>query len=310
MLPKKTTVKQIVISKDESGQRIDNFLHRYFGNLPKSRVYQMLRKGEVRVNKGRIKQTYKLIAGDEIRIPPVYLQEQNNVEKPTAAFIERISNSIIYEDDDLSVINKPSGIAVHGGTGQKHGVIDVLRCISPEYELVHRLDKETSGCLLLAKNRQVLRKLNEAIKTTDVKKYYRALLAGQISRKNFIVNQSLKKSRIQGGERLVQIDGDGKKSLTKFTCVSKFGKATLVDVELGTGRTHQIRVHSAEIGHPVIGDDKYGDKIINKTFRRLGLKRMFLHASRISLEHPISGANLNIEAPLDLKLTEFLKTLQ
>ena len=136
------------------------------------------------------------------------------------------------------------------------------------------------------------------------------MLAGQISRKNFIVNQSLKKSRIQGGERLVQIDGDGKKSLTKFTCVSKFGKATLVDVELGTGRTHQIRVHSAEIGHPVIGDDKYGDKIINKTFRRLGLKRMFLHASRISLEHPISGANLNIEAPLDLKLTEFLKTLQ
>lgn len=307
---KKTNVKQVVITEDQSGQRIDNFLHRYFGNLPKSRVYQMLRKGEVRVNKGRIQQTYKIKKGDIVRVPPVFLQDKGDAAKPSTAIINRLSESIIYDDANFSVINKPAGIAVHSGTGQVHGVIDALRCINPAYELVHRLDKDTSGCLILAKNNQVLRKLNDALKTTHVKKYYQALLAGRISQKKFVVKQSLKKSMMKGGERMVQVDEEGKSAITNFKCIRSYRNATLVEIELETGRTHQIRVHSADYGHPILGDTKYGNKAMNSAFKKLGLKRMFLHASSISLKHPVTGEKININAPLDEKLNSVLNDLR
>ncbi len=306
---KKINSKQIVISDENEGQRIDNFLLRYFGKIPKSRVYKMLRKGEVRINKGRIKQTYKLKAGDVLRVPPVYMDEEKS-KSPPAYLKQKIFESIIFEDDGIIIINKPAGIVVHSGSGQAHGIIEAFRAIGEEYEkleLVHRLDKDTSGCLILAKNMTVLRQLHKMISTGEMTKSYCALLAGRFDRKKMTVNNFLSKST--SNERMVLVDEGGKSATTIFFRDRVFDTATLVNIELITGRTHQIRVHSASLGHPVLGDTKYGDRMINREFKKAGLKRMFLHAKSLSFKSPVTQKKFTVEAALEPNLISFLGKL-
>jgi 23S rRNA pseudouridine955/2504/2580 synthase len=308
-LPKKINSKQIVIASDNEGQRIDNFLFRHFGKIPKSRVYQMLRKGEVRVNKGRIKQTYKLKTGDTLRLPPVYLDEEKSNEAPRY-LQEKIVKSIIYEDEGIIVINKPAGVAVHSGSGQNHGVIEAFRANGNEYEkieLVHRLDKDTSGCLILAKSIPVLRELHNIINNGEISKIYTTLLAGRLKKNKITVNKALSKN--PENERVVVVEQGGKEATSIFHREKLFEETSLVNVDLITGRTHQIRVHSASIGHPVLGDAKYGDRKLNREYRKKGLKRMFLHARRISFISPVLNKKITIEAPLEEKLTNFLDKL-
>lgn len=306
---KKINSKQIVISNDYEGQRIDNFLLRYFGKIPKSRIYKMLRKGEVRINKGRKKQTYKLKTGDVLRVPPVYLDEAKSIA-PSHFLQQRILESIIFEDEGIIIINKPAGIVVHSGSGQAHGVIEAFRAIGETYkklELVHRLDKDTSGCLILAKNLSVLRQLHEIISNGEISKSYSALLAGRFDKKKMTVNRSLSKN--PSNERIVTVEDGGKSATTIFFSKEVFDTATLVNIELITGRTHQIRVHSASLGHPVLGDTKYGDRTLNRAFRKKGLKRMFLHAKSLSFRSPITQKTITIEAVLEPALVSFLEKM-
>jgi 23S rRNA pseudouridine955/2504/2580 synthase len=306
---KKINSKQIVISEDKEGQRIDNFLMRYFGKIPKSRIYQMLRKGEVRVNKGRIKQTYKLKKGDTLRLPPVYLDEVKS-NTPPVYLQEKIRESIIFEDEGMIIINKPSGTVVHSGSGQTHGVIEAFRAMSGKYEkleLVHRLDKDTSGCLILAKNMTVLRQLHEKITSGEMEKTYCALLAGRLDKKEMTINRALSKN--PSNERVVTVEEGGKSATTIIHRDTVYDAASLVDIELITGRTHQIRVHSASIGHPVLGDTKYGDRKLNREFKKMGLKRMFLHAKSLSFISPVTQKRIVVEAPLETKLINFLDKL-
>ncbi|MCZ6803888.1 MAG: RluA family pseudouridine synthase [Proteobacteria bacterium] len=308
---KKVNSKQIVISNDAEGQRIDNFLIRYFGKIPKSRIYQMLRKGEVRINSGRVKQTYKLKNGDLLRVPPVYPDKRES-STPTRFLQLKIFDSVIFEDDGLIIINKPAGIVVHSGSGQAHGVIEAFRAIGGEYEsleLVHRLDKDTSGCLILAKNSSALRQLHTAIKNEEITKSYCALLAGRLNKKKLTVNNPLRKNTVRSGERIVTVDKSGKSAVTIFSRERTFNSASLVNIELITGRTHQIRVHSASIGHSVIGDLKYGDRTINREFRKRGLKRMFLHAKSLKFKSPATRKITIVKAPLEQNLINLLDKL-
>ena len=310
-LPKKEQSKQIVISEDNAGQRIDNFLIRYLGKIPKSRIYQMLRKGEVRVNRGRVKQTYKLNKGDTLRIPPIFVNEKNS-GIPSRQLQKKIINSIIYEDDSLLVINKPSGLVVHGGSGQDFGIIETIRTLGGQFEkleLVHRLDKETSGCLILAKNIPGLRLLHRAIQSGEMTKTYNALLSGKLENKEYLINQPLQKNSQRSGERFVKVDDSGKIAVTRFHRESIFDQATLVRIDLITGRTHQIRVHSAYMGHPVVGDKKYGDRKINDEFRKLGLKRIFLHAKSLRFISPATNKPVSVDAPMDQELIELINKL-
>jgi len=308
---KKINSKQIVISADNAGQRIDNFLIRYFGKIPKSRVYQMLRKGEVRINKGRIKQTYKLIEGDILRVPPVYLDEQVQTI-PSHSLQQKIADSIIFEDEGLIIINKPAGIVVHSGSGQSHGVIEAFRAMGDSYkklELVHRLDKETSGCLILAKNIPILRQLHKAMNNDEITKTYSALLSGRVAKKRLTIDSPLSKNSVSSGERIVTIDENGKSAKTVLYRERVFQSATLVNIKLITGRTHQIRVHSASIEHPVIGDAKYGDRQTNREYKKRGLKRMFLHAKHLKFVSPVTQKTFSIDAPLEPDLSNFLEQL-
>ncbi len=306
---KKINSKQIVIADENEGQRIDNFLMRYFGKIPKSRVYQMLRKGEVRVNKGRIKQTYKLKTGDILRLPPVYLDEEKS-NTPPRYLQQKMLDSIIFEDDGIIIINKPAGIVVHSGSGQDYGVIEAFRAISDKYEkleLVHRLDKDTSGCLILAKNIPVLRQLHEIINKGEISKTYCALLAGRFEKKKITINSELSKNPTN--EKIVTVDKGGKEATSIFIRDAVFEKASLVNIDLITGRTHQIRVHSASIGHPVLGDTKYGDRTLNREFKKMGLKRMFLHARSLSFISPVTKKKITIQAPLEDNLISFIEEL-
>jgi 23S rRNA pseudouridine955/2504/2580 synthase len=308
---KKINSKQIVISLDNAGQRIDNFLIRYLGKIPKSRVYQMLRKGEVRINSGRIKQTYKLLEGDILRVPPVYLDQQKKTI-PSSSLQQRILKSIIYEDESLIIINKPAGIVVHSGSRQSYGVIEAFRAMDDIYkkiELVHRLDKDTSGCLMLAKSIPILKQLHSAMYNHEIEKSYSALLAGRIVDKKITIDKPLRKTNINLGERMVTIAENGKSAMTKLSRERIFQSASLVNIKLITGRTHQIRVHTASIGHPVIGDIKYGNRVINREYKKQGLKRMFLHAKTLKLRSPVSKKFLTIDAPLEPVLCEFLERL-
>jgi 23S rRNA pseudouridine955/2504/2580 synthase len=306
---KKINSKQIVISADNNGQRIDNFLIRYFGKIPKSRIYKMLRKGEVRVNKGRKKQTYKLKTGDTLRIPPVYLDEEKS-KSPPVYLQQKILESVIFEDEGMIVINKPAGIVVHSGSGQAHGVIEAFRAVGEKYEkleLVHRLDKDTSGCLILAKNIPLLRQLHEIINNGEMTKFYSALLVGQLDKKKITVDRALSKN--PSNEKIIIDEEAGKQAITIFYRKDVFNTASLVNIELITGRTHQIRVHSASLGHPVLGDSKYGDRTINRGYKKMGLKRMFLHAKSLSFVSPVTQKKLTVEAPLEANLISFLDKL-
>lgn len=307
---KNPPVRFIQIDADQAGQRIDNFLLTLLKGVPKSKIYQIVRKGEVRVNKGRIKVHYKIQAGDEIRIPPVRVAQRDEpiVSK---SIIRLLLDSIIYEDDDLLALNKPSGIAVHGGSGVKVGVIESLRAAKPEakfLELVHRLDKNTSGILLIAKKRSALRFLQDRFRQHKMNKKYLALVKGNVKNKSYHVELALLKSTLPSGERIVRVNKEGKNAISDFNAIASSKLASLYEVDIKTGRTHQIRVHAKSLGHPVAGDDKYGDDEFNQKMKANGLKRMFLHAEKLTLKTP-QGKTLHLNAPIDQELQNILTNL-
>jgi 23S rRNA pseudouridine955/2504/2580 synthase len=294
-------------------QRIDNYLLKILKGVPKSYIYRILRKGEVRVNKGRIKADYRLKIGDEVRIPPVRMADPTAAPTPGKNLLEKLENAVIFEDNRLLIMNKPSGMAVHGGSGLSYGVIEALRAIRPDerqLELVHRLDRDTSGCLIIAKKRSALRSLHELLRENRVDKRYLALVAGNWNQNQVEVNQPLKKNTLQGGERVVRITEDGKPAITRFRVIERFRQASLVEARLLTGRTHQIRVHAAYLGTPILGDEKYGDTDSNKSIRQKGLKRLFLHATSLRLRLPEDEKDLFVEAPLDADLQQLLDVLR
>ena len=308
---KKEAARHILITGADAGRRIDNYLLGYFGKIPRTRVYQMLRKGEVRINKGRIKQGYRLVAGDCIRIPPIYRAAAES-RHPPDGLKRRLVSAILYEDAELIVLNKPAGLAVHGGSGHDYGLIEALRLADPAYaglELAHRLDKDTSGCLLLAKQMPALRRLHDLMRAGEIKKIYLALLAGRLAKRQYQVSSALQKNRLRSGERVVAVAESGKPALTRFTRERIYSDSTLVRAELVTGRTHQIRVHGAESRHPVIGDMKYGWRDINHRYKAKCLKRLFLHAESLTFCLPANGKTLSIRAPLPADLSEVLAGL-
>lgn len=273
----------------------------------------MLRRGEVRVNSARVRQDYRLRENDIIRIPPLFRRSKKpNEYTPPAWLTGKVAGAILYEDDFLVVLNKPAGLAVHGGNAEKYGLIEILRKSRPDdcgLELVHRLDKQTSGCLLLAKDHRVLRDLHILLREHRVNKYYLALLKGNL-RGSREITKHLRKNELQSGERMVQVDSAGQPAVTRFEPVTRYRQACLARVEISTGRTHQIRVHAASMAHPVAGDRKYGDREFNKAMKMIGLKRMFLHAEKLTLNLPYSGQTKTFRAPLPDDLSEFLEKLQ
>lgn len=302
-------VQFVEITEENSDQRLDNFLIARLKGVPKSRIYRIVRKGEVRVNKGRVDVKYRLEAGDIIRIPPVRVAEKAEEMFVGQNLKDALQKNILFEDDAFLILNKPSGFAVHGGSGVNSGVIEGLRQIRPEahfLELVHRLDRDTSGCLLIAKKRSALRKLHELFRDDQVHKTYVALLAGQWAKKQAVVTAPLQKNVNKGGERMVVVSQSGKQAETVFKRLKLFRNATLVEASPKTGRTHQIRVHAVWLGHPIVGDERYGLDEVNKAFKNRGYKRLFLHAQKLKFQHPISGELLKILAPLPQNLEELL----
>jgi len=303
-------VRQVNVSADEAGQRIDNFLARYLKGVPKSHIYRILRRGEVRVNSGRIRAQYKVCAGDIVRIPPVRVAPAKPGPKVSGISLEKY---ILFENQRCLVINKPSGMAVHGGSGVSYGVIEALRAERPEapyLELAHRLDRETSGCLVLAKRRSFLRAFHEQLRSGQVVKHYLALVAGVWKGGKRTVDVALRKNQLRGGERMVRVDPDGKQAVSIFSPVSCYENATLVEVELKTGRTHQIRVHGQHIGYPLAGDEKYGDPVFNRQLRALGLRRMLLHAHLLEFTDPSNDEVITVSSPLGDDLKAVLAQLE
>ncbi|MFM8468276.1 MAG: RluA family pseudouridine synthase [Oxalobacteraceae bacterium] len=305
-------VRWLVIGPEEAGQRIDNFLIKLCKGVPKSHIYQVLRSGQVRVNKGRIAQTYRLAEGDTVRVPPIRMAERVATHVPPVEF------EILLEDEHLLIVDKPAGVAVHGGSGVSHGVIEQLRASRPQakfLELVHRLDRETSGILMLAKKRSALVALHEQIRLGRTDKRYLALVHGPWQHRRQHVKLPLFKYTTPEGERRVRVQSDGQPSHTIFNLLRKYGDFVLLEAELKTGRTHQIRVHLAASGFPIVGDDKYGDFAFNRQLQKTepgrgALKRMFLHAWRLRFEHPASGEDVSIESTLPDICERFLGSLQ
>ncbi len=304
-----TGVRFVQVSDDRDGQRIDNFLNGQLKGVPKSLIYRILRTGQVRVNGKRAKPDTRLAAGDQVRIPPVRTAEPGGGAMPPAALIEQVERAIIFEDRDFLVIDKPSGVASHGGSGVTFGAIELLRAARPDetLELAHRLDRDTSGVLVFAKKRSALTGLQDLIRENRTTKQYLALLKGHTHKARFDVNAALRKSILQGGERMVRVADDGKPSLTRFHIVDIYADASLAEVTLFTGRTHQIRVHAQHVGHPLAGDEKYGEKGFNQNMRGFGLKRLFLHAARFEFE--LDGKAYSFSAPLAADLAAVLDTL-
>ena len=305
-------VQWVDISADEAGQRIDNFLHRYLKGVPKSRIYRLLRKGEVRVNRGRAKPEYRIQCGDQVRIPPLRMAVSGG-PGPAVKEAGRLLDAVLYEDDRLLVLNKPAGMAVHGGSGLSFGVIEALRALRPSapyLELVHRLDRDTSGCLLIAKRRSELRTLHELLRNGEVEKRYLLLVRGEWLQGRHQVNAALKKNLLRGGERLVQIDPEGKEALTRFRLLESYPGASLLEAELMTGRTHQIRVHAAYTGHPLAGDEKYGDSDFNRQMRALGLRRLFLHAHYVAFTDTDRQRSVAVSAPMSADLRNVIQQLE
>jgi 23S rRNA pseudouridine955/2504/2580 synthase len=309
----RTPVQFIDVDEEFQGQRIDNFLIARLRGVPKSVIYRVVRKGEVRVNKKRVKPEYKLVSGDQVRVPPMTVSQEKDPVSVKLSQVQTLEQHILFEDNDLIVLNKPTGIAVHGGSGLQFGVIEALRALRPlakHLELVHRLDRDTSGCLLIAKKRSVLTHLHEQLRLKTVEKKYWALVAGQWDAKVKKVTEPLKKNTLQSGERIVRVDErDGKPSETRFKILQRYQEGTLVEAFPVTGRTHQIRVHTACQGHPIACDDKYGDNEFTQQMTGLGLHRLFLHAFTLKFTHPNTGAVMQVEAPLDQALQHILTRL-
>ncbi len=307
----RTAVRQVEIGAGECGQRIDNFLAKHLKGVPKSHIYRILREGQVRVNRGRIKPDYKLQTGDTVRIPPVRTPEEGAPMRLPDAVLNRLRESILYEDDALLILDKPSGLAVHAGSNLPFGVIEALRALRPEapfLELAHRLDRDTSGCLILAKQRPALLHLHGLLKNGAIEKRYLLLVAGQWQGGAREVRAALDKNAVRGGERVVQVSDTGREAVTRFRPVERFKEATLLEALLDTGRTHQIRVHAAHIGHSLAGDDKYGNTDFNRRMSEFGLKRLFLHAQSVSFAMP-GGKAIAVSTPLSVDLKQVLDGL-
>ncbi|EJN6826872.1 23S rRNA pseudouridine(955/2504/2580) synthase RluC [Vibrio cidicii] len=308
----RTKVQSVEIDEDMAGQRIDNFLRNQLKDVPKSMIYRIVRKGEVRVNKKRIKAEYKLQAGDVVRIPPVTVEEKTPEVAPSTKLnrVAELEQQIIFEDDHLLILNKPSGTAVHGGSGLKFGAIEALRALRPDarfLELVHRIDRDTSGILLVAKKRSALRHLQAQFREKTVRKYYFALVMGEWKNSCKVVNAPLLKNEVNS---IVRVNPNGKPSETRFSVLEKFTQATLVQASPITGRTHQIRVHTQYSGHPIAWDDRYGDRRFDAYTGQHGLDRLFLHAANIRFVHPATDAFMEINAPMGEQLEAVLASLR
>lgn len=319
----KDSVSLITVAEHEAGQRLDNYLIKILKGVPKSHIHRIIRAGEVRLNKKRCKPDSRIRTGDLLRIPPVRTAEKQRSSENRAQAVPAREFTIIYEDDALLVIDKPAGIAVHGGSGVSFGVIEQIRRARPEaryLELVHRLDKDTSGLLMIAKKRSALVKLHEAIRNDHPKKIYLALGVGKLPNDNFHVKLPLFKYTGAQGEKMVRVSEDGQSAHTIFRVLNRFSDdllhqvglshLTLVQATLKTGRTHQIRVHLQSQDCPIAGDERYGDYQANKRLQKLGLKRMFLHAAELHLDHPLTGEKLILKAPLPQDLAQFVLMLE
>lgn len=306
-------VQQIVVTDAHAGQRIDNFLTTYLRGVPKSRIYRIIRKGEVRVNKGRISVNYRLNCGDVVRIPPLRMaSSQTNSAHPSSKLTKMLELAICYEDDEILIINKPAGLAVHGGSGISLGLIEALRAMRPDasfLELAHRLDRDTSGCVMIAKRRSMLIHLHDCLKSGKIEKRYFALVQGrwQGGKK---VEAPLLKYVLKSGERLVKVDVEGKPSKTTFEIIESFVGATLLEAIPVTGRTHQIRVHCAFMGNPILGDQKYGDQDAKIKAKAAGYDGLFLHAHKLVIQLPNKADKLTITCPLPKPFIEYCQELR
>lgn len=306
-------VRNLVVGVEDEGQRIDNFLRRHLKGVPTSRIYRIVRRGEVRVNGGRIRVDYRLKQGDQVRIPPVRFAERSSAPVASSRTRAAAEAAIVYEDSHLIVLDKPAGFAVHGGSGVSYGVIEALRAARPTarfLELVHRLDRDTSGCLMVAKRRSALRALHDALRGGAVDKRYAALVHGQWPRNLSTVRAALERNVLRGGERIVRVSEHGKPAESRVRVLETLHGATLVEVSPLTGRTHQIRVHTAQAGHPIAGDGKYGDEEFNATMRAGGLRRLFLHACSLRFPAPWAETTITVEAPLHEELRTCLASLR
>ncbi|MDF2483620.1 MAG: pseudouridine synthase, RluA family [Stenotrophomonas indicatrix] len=312
----KPSVRMITVPADRAGQRLDNFLLGQLKGAPRSLVYKLVRSGQVRVNGGRAKAERKLEAGDEVRIPPVRLSEEGDKAGPPEAFMRRLEQAIVFEDARLLALNKPTGVASHGGSGISFGAIETLRALRPgqTLELVHRLDRDTSGLLIVAKKRSALSELQALLREdhgAGIRKRYLTLLAGRMPDGVMTVDAPLHVGLRQGGERHVQVNAIGKESISHFRVLERKGGHSYCEVRIETGRTHQIRVHAQHLGHPVAGDDKYGDPAVNKRLReQIGLKRLFLHAASLEFALDDGKSPYVLNAPLADELVEALDRLR
>lgn len=308
----KISVALLIVNEGGEGQRIDNFLARHLKGVPKSHLYRILRSGEVRVNSGRVDATYRLVSGDKVRIPPI--RTAVPAAQPTSGHVPpRLAGTVLFEDEAVLALNKPAGMAVHGGSGVSRGVIEQLRLERPQakfLELVHRLDRDTSGVLLLAKKRAALVAMHEAIRNHGMDKRYLILVHGTWQEQKKRVTLLLKKHLLANGERHVRVEKEGQHSETVFYLKAHLGDFSVLEAQLITGRTHQLRVQLAHLGFPIAGDDKYGDFALNKVLQKQGLKRMFLHAAETAIHHPLSGEKLRFVAPLPQELSGFLEKLK
>jgi 23S rRNA pseudouridine955/2504/2580 synthase len=305
---------QIVqVDAEHEGQRLDNFLAARFRQVPRARLYRSVRTGEVRVNKGRVRQDYRLREGDLVRLPPLSRPAPTAPASPGQPLRDTLAGAVLLEDDHLLVVNKPSGLAVHGGSGRAFGLIEAMRALRPDtrfLELVHRLDRETSGCLLLAKRRSALVALHAELREGSMDKRYRTLLAGRWRGGGRRIDRALRRTSGRRGERTMLVDASGRQSSTAFTPLSVGDAASFMEAHPHTGRTHQIRVHAASLGMPVAGDDRYGDRDFNAEMKsRHGLSRLFLHASSLRFVHPGNGQILTLRAPLPADLEAVLASL-
>ena len=304
--PPKQQAMTLVVGEESETQRLDNFLLRHLKGVPKSHVYRVVRSGEVRVNSGRVKPDYRVRVGDKVRVPPIRVAA--SIPKPPA---RPFGLPIVHEDASLMVIDKPSGVAVHGGSGVSHGVIELLRAARPEakmLELAHRLDRDTSGLLVIAKKRGALLELHRMLREGEIEKIYVAVVKGVPAGKHFDIKDPLHKYVNAKGERRVAVKEGGMEAVTRVKVLGSSGELSVLQLRLMTGRTHQIRVHLAHAGHPVLGDDKYGDFEFNRALARQGVKRLFLHARWLGFKHPVDGKAMKLGSPLPGDMLSFCET--
>ena len=310
-----STVQLIEIDENASGQRVDNYLLKILKGVPKSRIYRILRKGEVRVNKGRVKASVKLQLGDVLRVPPIRTSNEDEIKVAGKWMLETLENAIIYEDKRLLIINKPSGIAVHGGSGISIGVIEAFRQLRPEQkdlELIHRLDRDTSGCLMIDKKRSCLRSIQAMLSNkTKLEKHYLAVVHGKWPRRKQHVDAPLVKNTLKSGERISSVDANGKSALTRISLLDQSTDYSLLALQPITGRTHQLRVHCQYTGYPIVGDEKYGLELQDAALKRQGMRRLMLHASRLVIPATEPGEKtISVEAPVDGSFQRMIKTIK